>query len=71
MVRYEWYRVSVLIAVADRVIVTTKHNEDKQYIWESDSNSFQVAEDPRGDSLMRGSQIRSVDMRSCGDYSFC
>ena len=43
--------------VADKVIVTTKHNEDKQYIWESDSNSYSVVEDPRGDTLKRGTQI--------------
>lgn len=43
--------------VADRVIVTTKHTEDKQYIWESDSSSFSIAEDPRGDSLKRGTTI--------------
>lgn len=43
--------------VADRVVVTTKHNNDKQYIWESDANSFSIVEDPRGDTLKRGSQI--------------
>ncbi|XP_065371154.1 endoplasmin [Calliphora vicina] len=43
--------------VADRVVVTTKHNDDKQYIWESDANSFSIVEDPRGDTLKRGSII--------------
>lgn len=43
--------------VADRVVVTSKHNSDKQYIWESDSSSFSIAEDPRGDTLKRGSQV--------------
>lgn len=43
--------------VADRVVVTTKHNDDKQYIWESDANSFSITEDPRGDTLKRGSII--------------
>ncbi|XP_011212529.2 endoplasmin [Bactrocera dorsalis] len=43
--------------VADRVVVTTKHNADKQYIWESDANSFSIVEDPRGDTLKRGSII--------------
>ena len=43
--------------VADRVVVTTKHNDDKQYIWESDANSFSITEDPRGGTLKRGSVI--------------
>lgn len=43
--------------VADRVVVTSKHNSDKQYIWESDSGSFSIAEDPRGDSLKRGTTV--------------
>jgi len=43
--------------VADKVIVTSKHNDDKQYIWESDANSYSVAEDPRGPTLKRGTQI--------------
>ncbi|XP_035899478.1 endoplasmin [Anopheles stephensi] len=43
--------------VADRVVVTTKHNDDHQYIWESDAASFSIVEDPRGNTLERGSQI--------------
>ena len=43
--------------VADRVIVTTKHNDDKQYIWESDSSSLSITEDPRGDTLKRGTTV--------------
>merc|ERR1711936_1227903 len=43
--------------VADKVIVTTKHNDDKQYIWESDANSYSVVEDPRGPTLKRGTTI--------------
>jgi len=43
--------------VADRVVVTTKHNDDQQYIWESDSESYSVMEDPRGDTLKRGTTI--------------
>ena len=46
--------------VADRVIVTTKHNDDKQYIWESDATSFSISEDPRGPTLGRGTTIRYV-----------
>ncbi|CAG8462499.1 11805_t:CDS:10 [Ambispora leptoticha] len=45
--------------VADKVTVTTKHNdEDKQYIWESQAvNDFSIYEDPRGNTLGRGTQI--------------
>lgn len=43
--------------VADKVVVATKHNSDKQYVWESDAASFTIVEDPRGDTLGRGSQI--------------
>lgn len=43
--------------VADRVIVTSKNNDDEQYIWESDSNEFSVSKDPRGNTLGRGTQI--------------
>uniref|UniRef100_A0A1B0FR71 Heat shock protein 83 n=1 Tax=Glossina morsitans morsitans TaxID=37546 RepID=A0A1B0FR71_GLOMM len=43
--------------VADRVVVTTKNNADKQYIWQSDANDFSIIEDPRGDSLKRGTIV--------------
>merc|ERR1712013_562420 len=43
--------------VADRVVVTSKNNADKQHIWESDAASFSVVEDPRGDTWKRGTQI--------------
>jgi heat shock protein beta len=49
--------------VADRVFVTSKNNDDpKQHIWESDSAEFTVAEDPRGNTLLRGTQL-SLHMR--------
>lgn len=44
--------------VADRVVVTTKHNDDKQYIWESTADAvFTVVEDPRGPTLGRGTAV--------------
>ena len=43
--------------VADTVVVTTKHNDDKQYIWESDGSQFKIMEDPRGSTLQRGTTI--------------
>jgi len=54
--------------VADKVIVTTKHNVDKQYIWESDSASYSIAEDPRGDTLGRGTQISLFLKEEAYDY---
>ena len=43
--------------VADRVVVTSKNNDDKQHIWESDAEEFSISEDPRGDTLKRGTTI--------------
>ncbi|KAI3381883.1 hypothetical protein SNEBB_010182 [Seison nebaliae] len=47
--------------VADKVIVASKHNDDdKQYIWESDAMEFSITEDPRGNTLGRGTTITLV-----------
>jgi len=54
--------------VADKVIVTTKHNDDVQYIWESDSNNYSVVEDPRGNTLKRGTTISLVLKEEAYDF---
>jgi len=54
--------------VADKVIVTSKNNDDKQWIWESDSQEFSVVEDPRGDTLKRGTHITLVLKEEASDY---
>uniref|UniRef100_A0A8C7F8B0 Endoplasmin n=1 Tax=Oncorhynchus kisutch TaxID=8019 RepID=A0A8C7F8B0_ONCKI len=54
--------------VADKVIVSSKHNNSTQHIWESDSNEFSVIEDPRGDTLGRGTTITLVMKEEATDY---
>jgi heat shock protein beta len=46
--------------VADRVTVVSKSpSEDTQYVWQSENgkSSFTIAEDPRGNTLGRGTEI--------------
>merc|ERR1719447_2485220 len=54
--------------VADKVVVTSKNNDDEQFVWESDSESFTIAKDPRGDTLKRGTTVSLYLKEEAGDY---
>ena len=54
--------------MADRVIVTSKHNDDDQYIWESDASSFTLNKDPRGNTLGRGTTISLYLKEEASDF---
>jgi heat shock protein beta len=44
--------------VADSVVVTSKHNDDDQYVWTSSvEGGFTVTKDPQGNTLGRGTRV--------------
>jgi len=56
--------------VADKVTVRTKHNDDKQYIWESTADSsFTIKEDPEGDTIGRGTEITLHLKDDCKEFT--
>jgi len=56
--------------VADKVSVTSKCNDDPvQYVWESSADaSFTVVEDPRGNTLGRGTRVTLHLKEDAHDY---
>lgn len=55
--------------VADKVIVTSKSNDDAvQHIWESDGSSFTIVDDPRGPTLKRGTCVTLVLKEEAKDF---
>merc|ERR1712194_379259 len=56
--------------VADKVVVTSKCNEDPvQHVWESSADaSFTVVDDPRGNTLGRGSRVTLHLKEDAHDY---
>jgi heat shock protein beta len=58
--------------VADKVTVTTKHNDDKQLIWESTADSsFTIKEDPNAESdpLGRGTRVTLHLKDDCKEFT--
>jgi len=44
--------------VANKVVVTSKSNDDEQHVWTSTADAkFFVVKDPRGDTLKRGTRV--------------
>jgi len=44
--------------VADKVVVTSKHNDDEQYVWQSAAGgTFSIVPDTHGERLNRGTSI--------------
>ncbi|XP_058731885.1 endoplasmin homolog isoform X1 [Vicia villosa] len=56
--------------VADYVEVISKHNDDKQYVWESKADgAFAISEDTWNEPLGRGTEIRLHLKEEAGEYA--
>lgn len=56
---------------AHTVTVTTKHNDDVQYVWESsdeEQGAYTISEDPRGNTLGRGTMISMHLKKDADEY---
>ncbi|KAJ1485850.1 Hsp90, partial [Baffinella frigidus] len=55
--------------IADHVTVVTKNNEDKQMVWQSSADaSFTISEDPRGNTIGRGTRITMKVKEDATEY---
>ncbi|KAK9063923.1 hypothetical protein SSX86_017795 [Deinandra increscens subsp. villosa] len=55
--------------VADYVEVISKHNDDKQYVWESKADgAFAISEDTYNEPIGRGTEIRLHLREEAGEY---
>lgn len=53
-----------------KVQVVSKHNDDVQYVWESSAaHSFTIVEDPRGNTLGRGTKVTIFLKQDAEEFS--
>ena len=55
--------------VADRVVVTSHHSDDDQYVWESEAGqNFTIRRDTSGEDLVRGTKIDLYLKEDMGEF---